>query len=244
MFPTLASIVLIVCTSAFTVAASIIDYRTHRIPNKLTLPMFAVGWVYQLAFWQLNGLLDGLAGFAIGFGMFFLLWVIGSGGGGDAKLVGAVAVWLGFKMTIALIIVSTILVILGTGVLMLYGMLTRGVYRTKRDFIPNQPTGKKNSPLELLKFNRGRSGMTYGLSVAIATVLVVTLTPVIEAAKKQRDEEKARRQVQKVSPEQSTDASEVNQEGASQLKTAADSTQAADVPKEGTGEKPQSTSSP
>jgi len=197
MFTSLATIVLIVCTSVFTLAAALIDYRTQRIPNKLTLPMFAAGWVYQLAFNQLAGLGDGLAGFAIGFGMFFVLWLIGGGGGGDAKLVGAVSVWLGFKMTLALIIVSTILVILGTGVLMLYGMITKGVYRTKRDFLPAQNDAKKadgkkkKSPMELLQFNRGRKGMTYGLSVAIATVLVVTLAPFVEANHKEKQAKEA-----------------------------------------------------
>lgn len=183
----LAQIVLILCTSAFTLTAAVIDYRTQRIPNKLTLPMFAAGWVYQLAFYQLMGLGDGLAGFAIGFGMFFLLWIIGGGGGGDAKLVGAVSVWLGFYQTLALIVVSTLMVVIGTGVLMLYGMLTRGVYRTKRDFLPPQADAKKKkSPMELLQFNRGRKGMTYGLSVAIATVLVVTLNPIVQTARAQR----------------------------------------------------------
>jgi prepilin peptidase CpaA len=192
MFTIVSGIVLAVCVIAFTVTASAIDYRTHRIPNKLTLPMFAAGWVYQLALnpegpWY--GLKDGLAGFAIGFGMFFLLWILGSGGGGDAKMVGALSVWLGFNKTLALIIVSTILVIVVTGALLLYAALTKGVYRAKRDFIPgSEGRNKKKGNLELLNINRGRAGMTYGMSVSIATVLIIISWPLIQRVDQQRKE--------------------------------------------------------
>ncbi|MDB5387244.1 MAG: Type leader peptidase family protein [Planctomycetaceae bacterium] len=188
-------IVLAVCSIAFTATAAVIDYRTQRIPNKLTLPMFAAGWIFQLALnpaGPLSGLVDGLTGFAIGFGMFFILWIIGGGGGGDAKLVGALSVWLGFWKTFGLIVVSTLLVVLGTGLLMLYGMFTKGVYRTKREFMPPQKNDKKKKgPLELLQFNRGRKGMTYGLSVAIATVLIVSTGPAIEHRRKLKSEQNA-----------------------------------------------------
>lgn len=194
-----------VCVIAFTVTASVIDYRTQRIPNKLTLPMFAAGWVYQLALcpegpWY--GFKDGLSGFAIGFGMFFLLWILGSGGGGDAKMVGALAVWLGFHKTIFLIILSTLIVIVVTGGLLLYGMLTRGVYRTKRDFIPDpKASKKKKSSLELLEFNRGRKGMTYGLSVAIATILIVVSWSFVQAAAQRRIDREAEKAAAQASRE-------------------------------------------
>lgn len=174
--------VLIICTVAFTSTAAFIDYRTKKIPNKLTLPMFAAGWIFQLFNPQgpLTGLLDGFSGFLLGFGMFFVLWIIGSGGGGDAKMVGALSVWLGFWMTLGLIIVSTILVIVGTGAILAYGMATKGVYKTKRELLPGQPDGKKKKgPLELLQFNNNRKGMTYGLSVAIATVVIVSSWPFV-----------------------------------------------------------------
>ena len=172
MYPDIAGWVLIVCASAFTLVAAAIDYRVQRIPNYLTLPAFCLGWVYQFAFYGFSGLLNGLAGFAIGFGMYFILWLIGSGGGGDAKLAGAVSVWLGFNRTIGMIIASTVFVVLGTGFVLLWGMLTKGVYRTKNQMLPgSDPAGKKNS-LRMLKINRNRVGMSFGLSVALGTVLV------------------------------------------------------------------------
>ncbi len=39
----LASWILVVVVALFTAIAAIWDYRQHRIPNKLTLPVFALG---------------------------------------------------------------------------------------------------------------------------------------------------------------------------------------------------------
>ncbi len=183
---TVSDVVLIVCMSAFTLVAAYIDYRTHRIPNKLTLPVFLLGWIFQLSVNQWNGLLYGLAGFAVGFGMYFVLWLIGGGGGGDAKLAGAVSVWLGFEKTLAMIIVSTIFVILGTGFVMLWSMLTKGVYRTKNQMLPSDSTGKSKKHMELLKFNKGRIGMTFALSLALATIVVTLVWPLREAGRAAR----------------------------------------------------------
>lgn len=171
MYTDLPGWLLIICTSAFTLTAAVIDYRTQRIPNKLTVSAFALGWVYQLYAHGAMGLLDGLEGFAVGFGMYFVLWLIGGGGGGDAKLAGAVSVWLGFRYTIGMIVVSTIFVILGTGFVLVWNTLTRGIYKTKEQFLPaSNGSGKSKKQLELLRFNRGRLGMTFALSVALATI--------------------------------------------------------------------------
>lgn len=198
---TVSDWVLIVCMSAFTLVAAYIDYRTQRIPNKLTVPLFLLGWVYQLYANGPHGLLYGLAGFAIGFGVYFVLWLIGGGGGGDAKLAGAVSVWLGFEKTLAMIIVSTFFVIIGTGFVLLWSMLTKGVYRTKNQMMPStNTTGKTKKQLELLKFNKGRVGMTFALSLALATVVVTLAWPLREAGRAARQQ---RQQQQKESPEKS-----------------------------------------
>lgn len=202
----------------FTIAAAVIDYRTKKIPNKLTLPMFALGWIYQLSFFQLAGLLDGLQGFLVGFGMFFVLWIIGSGGAGDAKLAGALSVWLGFRYTIYMIVASTIVVIIGTGMVTVYGMLTRGVFRTKERLLPSQSTGNKDSKggkniklLTIQRDNRKLTGMTYALSVCIATILIMSVLvpnwPFNQARREaQAARERQRRPMAPQETERTTDA--------------------------------------
>lgn len=80
-------------------AAAVIDYRTRRIPNALTLPAILGGllsWVAVgevRAFFAVFGLVVLLL--AIGFG----LYAVGILGGGDAKLLAAVAALLGTGLT-------------------------------------------------------------------------------------------------------------------------------------------------
>src|SRR5262249_7335540 len=92
------------------------DWRTMIVPKKLTLTMLPLGLAFNtlrgawlgasgLDVWQLgvrgglvgglDGLLFALPGFAVGFGLFFLLWVLGTCGGGDVKLFAALGAWVG-----------------------------------------------------------------------------------------------------------------------------------------------------
>lgn len=80
------------------VAAAIVDLRHHRIPNALTLPALLAGW----ALWGFRGSLRELlvvvgvtlAMFAIG----MLLFAAGVLGGGDGKLLAAVAAIAGPRL--------------------------------------------------------------------------------------------------------------------------------------------------
>ncbi len=78
-------------------AAAVIDLRTRRIPNMLTLPVLAAGLVWA-------GLTGGILGIANAAGAclllalpFVFLFLFAGGGAGDAKLMGAIGAWLGFS---------------------------------------------------------------------------------------------------------------------------------------------------
>lgn len=164
-------VVFFVCVGLFTLAAAITDMRTRRIPNKLTVPVFFAGLLFQGIFNGGPGLLDALYGFGIGFGLLFVLWIIGGGGGGDVKLMGALAVWLGFDLTLRVLVGSTLLVILATGVLMLWSLCTKGMGKTKKKYIATgKPTkkGQKSAP-ETVQQRQERRIMAYAIPVAVAT---------------------------------------------------------------------------
>src|SRR5258708_1598366 len=84
----------------FTMTAAIIDIRSRRIPNWITVPAALAGLAFHITRSGVDGLLYSLGGFAMGFGILFVLMVIGQGGGGDVKLMGAVGAWLGWKFTV------------------------------------------------------------------------------------------------------------------------------------------------
>ena len=106
--------ILLAALGLLTSFATLWDQRYFKIPNKLTLPFFGAGLVYQCVFNGLPGLGDASLGFLVGFGTLFVLWMIGGGGAGDAKLMGALSVWLGFKLTLYVLILSTCVALLMT----------------------------------------------------------------------------------------------------------------------------------
>jgi prepilin peptidase CpaA len=178
MFPlSPATLVLIVAVAAFTATAAFWDLRTKRIPNKLTIPMFLAGWVFQLVMSLLYGwehLASAGLGFLVGFGLLFVLWFVGGGGGGDVKLMGALSVWLGFRMTLAVLFVSTLLVLATTVGVVCWTIATHGLRRTKARFLA---TGKTPVGQPVRSESRedkiGRRVMAYAGPVAVATWAVV-----------------------------------------------------------------------
>lgn len=165
----LSEAVMIVCVALFTAVTAVTDLRTHRIPNKLTLPVFVLGLLYQVGFHGMDGLLDAGKAFAMGFGTLFVLWLVGGGGGGDAKLMGALSVWLGWKLTVWVLIVSTMFVLFGTFGVILYSMITRGMSRTRSRFIADG----SETPADPIAARQKRRIMTYAFPVALATWVVL-----------------------------------------------------------------------
>ena len=173
-------VVYLVCVGVFTAAVAVCDFRSKRIPNKLTLPFFGAGLLYQLAFHGLGegvsrpGLIGAAAAFAAGFGMLWVLWMIGGGGGGDVKLMGALSVWIGFKATIMVLFMSTVFVILGTVGVMAMGVMSHGLFRTKEVYLASGQSPKGLPPAaETAAQRQSRRIMGYAPPVALATWLVV-----------------------------------------------------------------------
>ena len=173
---TAANFLFVTAIVLLTGIAAYTDIRTGRIFNWLTLPLFALGWVYQL--WAFGvgepGLLDGLKGFALGFGTFFVLMVIGGGGGGDVKLMGALSVWMGFRLTLYVLILSTILVALDLLFAMARTFVRTGISGFKKAYFPARNTDPGGRPdLEAAKAPLRRRTMRFAVPLALAAWLVM-----------------------------------------------------------------------
>lgn len=167
-------VVFLIGVGVYTVVAAITDIRIKKVPNKLTIPFFGLGIVYQFAFHGLAGLGEGAMGFAVGFGLLFLLWVIGSGGGGDVKLMGGLSMWLGWKLTIMVLVGSAFVAMVGTLYVIISSMFTRGVYDTKDKFLATGKLKKGEKPKkETVEQRTNRRPMGYAVPVALATWTVV-----------------------------------------------------------------------
>jgi len=94
---------------ALVTVAAFFDATRHRIPNLLTYPSWALGLLLGAYAAGLGGMSNALMGFAVGFFPLFLMFMGGSLGGGDVKLMGGVGALLGFPAALNALI-SSILV--------------------------------------------------------------------------------------------------------------------------------------
>lgn len=154
------------CLIAITTASTITDLRMRRIPNVLTLTALAAGLLCRTFFEGLPGLGDALGGFAIGFGSLFVLWASGGGGAGDAKLLGALGVWLGYRQTVSVLAVSAIFVVLLS---VLAPLLIRF---SPRLAVPN--TAIPASPVTGAP-SRRRTTVAFAIPLAMATWVIIGL---------------------------------------------------------------------
>ena len=166
---TASQIVFLVCVLLFTLVAAISDIRTRKIPNKMTVPMCVAGLIYQVAFFQLNGLWTALIGFAAGFGILFILWMVGTAGGGDVKLMGALGPWMGGMLTLKVLFCSLVFVTVGTFGVVIYSALSQGIRRTKSQYIKNKAKAETTGE------RQKRRVMAFAAPVALATWSVVAV---------------------------------------------------------------------
>jgi prepilin peptidase CpaA len=125
------------------------DWKEFKIPKAVPIVALGLGLVLNLVrgawlgtqgepvwvlpadgFW--TGLADGLlfasAGFGVGFGLFFGLWVFGlyfikTVGGGDVKLFGAIGAWVGPRYAIYLLIGTYLMMLM-----VVIGMFTKALF--------------------------------------------------------------------------------------------------------------------
>ena len=168
-------IALICCIVLFTFSAAWIDWRTKKLPNKMTVPAFAAGVLFHVVWGAIDGgamgagkhLLFSLGGFATGFAILFLLWVIAGGGGGDVKFMGALGAWLGPTQTLIVFLVGAVLIAFGSFLVMAGSFLSIGAMRTKERYLSaDKSTEKARAKRRMLPF---------AVSTALATWIVLAI---------------------------------------------------------------------
>jgi prepilin peptidase CpaA len=167
------------------VAASVIDFRYMVVPKWLTLTALPLGLLFNAvrggwlggqdspvwvlgsggtALGVLDGLLFALAGFALGFALFFLLWVTGVCGGGDVKLFAALGAWIGPGRCVS-VLLATLAVLVVVVFAEVAVRLFRGEWKVVRR-PASPPRGLRQAK------KRRLVGFSLPLTVAVAVVLL------------------------------------------------------------------------
>lgn len=171
-------IIFIACVVAYTLAAALIDWRTRKLPNNMTVPALAGALVFHTAWgFSENGLagvgehlLFALGGFALGFGILFVLWVIGSGGGGDVKFMAALGAWVGPQQIVWVYLVGAVVIVIGSVCVLAYSSIQRGAMRTKEKYLDGDRSTKEGRVKRRI--------LSYGVAAAPATWIVLALAGV------------------------------------------------------------------
>src|SRR5262245_35870665 len=107
-----------------TATAAVLDYRTKKIPNWLTVSAALLGLAYHTFTPGGMGAVAALAGLAIGFSLLILPWLLGGGGMGDVKLLAALGAWLGPVLILVSFGVAAMLAACGAVAIMTGSALT------------------------------------------------------------------------------------------------------------------------
>jgi len=87
--------ILLIAVTALVLTAAVTDFRRRRIPNWLTLGGVFLGLVLRTAIGGWAGLRLATEGMMLGFGIYFVLYLLRAMGAGDVKLMAAIGAAVG-----------------------------------------------------------------------------------------------------------------------------------------------------
>jgi prepilin peptidase CpaA len=94
--------------SATLVIAAVIDGWKLKVPNWITFPLIAAGWVYSTVYFGWPGLGWSLLGTTVGLALLLPAYAIGGMGAGDVKLLAGIGAWVWATTTLYAFCVSAV----------------------------------------------------------------------------------------------------------------------------------------
>ena len=145
---------------------ALIDLKTRRVPNPLTLGIAATGLV--LAATRLSGLSVAAAalGFGVGVGLMLLPYIFGAMGGGDVKLFAALGTFLGPWPTVQAFLYT----LLAGGVLaVVVALQRRRLQETMRNAAALVQSGGEN--VAAIEHPTSNNRFAYAPAIAVGTLV-------------------------------------------------------------------------
>lgn len=143
--------------------AAAMDMLTMTIPNRVSLVL--IGAFFVAAYFAgLTGkqVLEHLGTGLLVFAICFVLFALGVFGGGDAKLLAASSLWIGFEQLLPYVL----------GVSIAGAVLALVMLYARKYF----PEGSVSAPRWVLRLQARESGMPYGLAIAASALWIYPKT--------------------------------------------------------------------
>ena len=155
------------------------DVRERRVPNNLSLAIFAGGIIFCVLsdpVWP--GLRTSVAGFAVGFGIWIPFYAIGVMGAGDVKLFAALSAWLGPSLSWrAALLAGLFGGILAVAFLLRDRRLAHALRRIA--LLPFLRTLKTSQVVDLSE-DEVRRQLPYGVALGLGAIIAFLLANVFE----------------------------------------------------------------
>jgi prepilin peptidase CpaA len=157
------------------VVAAVIDIRTQKIPNWLTLPSILIGIILNFCADGNKGLISSALGLLTGFLLLYFVYLLGGMGAGDVKLLCAVGALLGPRM----VFYTFIWMALAGGALAFVFILSKKAFsqtfRNIKILLLGWVTGTANSEANITIKNQSLIKLPYAVAIALGTLLAVWL---------------------------------------------------------------------
>jgi prepilin peptidase CpaA len=161
---------LVALVAIYVTIAAVLDYRTRKIPNWLTVSAALLGLAYNSFAPGGMGPVTAIAGLVVGFGLLLLPWMLGGGGMGDVKLLAGLGAWLGPVLILVSFGLAAMLAALTAVIIMSTSLASAGYSRTRRKYVQ---AGTVDSPASGAPLAKARRVLPFAVPVAVSTWLVL-----------------------------------------------------------------------
>jgi prepilin peptidase CpaA len=168
---------ILIVTIAVVCLATYSDIRWRKIPNCLTLPAIALGFLLNFLGNSWNGLLSAFFGFLVGMGLLMLPYVLGGMGGGDVKLMAALGVLLGSHAILNVFLYTSLV---GGGIAIAVAVANKSLIEMfRRMWLFLKCVFLFRAPSTGALVFKDSQTMPYGVAISVGTVLYLVVGRII-----------------------------------------------------------------
>jgi prepilin peptidase CpaA len=164
---------LLICALIVAIVGAVKDLRGRRIPNLLTYSGLLSGLAVRLAVSGWPALKGGAVGVLLAGGIFFVLFALGSVGGGDVKLMAAVGAWAGVAQVVTILLAASIFGGVMAAICVLSRKQVRQTILNTVELIRHHLTSGLQPHPALNVRQAGSLRIPYGLAIAMGTLYCV-----------------------------------------------------------------------